>query len=73
MTDSIKTPDGLARRAHASVRPAVATNYLLSASSPSAEEVDYQTVMVTPFPSANPASAMTRTFLGGFHAAGGTG
>jgi len=48
------------------VRPTVATNYLLSASSPSAEEVDYQTVMVTPFPSVHPASAMTAHFWGDF-------
>ncbi|MGD2123659.1 MAG: peptidoglycan-binding protein [Gemmatimonadota bacterium] len=61
----IRTPEGL----HVGlvvVRPTVATNYLLSASNPSAEEVDYQTVMVTPFPSDHPASAMTAHYWGDF-------
>ena len=60
-----KTPDGLDIGLIV-VRPTVATNYLLSASSPSAEEVDYQTVMVTPFPAVHPASAMTPHFWGDF-------
>ena len=61
----IKTPDGL-HIGLCVVRPTVATNYLLSASSPSAEELDYQSVMVTPFPSPHPASAMTAHFWGDF-------
>lgn len=59
----LKNPDGLDIGLIV-VRPTVATNYLLSASSPAAEEVDYQTVMVTPFPSVHPASAMKAHFWG---------